>query len=75
MDQIIFVTLKKFSIVCLSIVGPDYKFLCTDIGGYVKNSCTGIFEQSVMGQRLEAGALNVPNDKNLPGQNILRLMS
>jgi len=33
-----FCYLKKFSIVLLSIVGPDYKFLCVDIGGYGKSS-------------------------------------
>jgi hypothetical protein len=65
-----FCYLKKFSIVLLSIVGPDYKFLCVDIGGYGKKSDGGVLEQSVMGQKLEAGALNIPNDKNLPGQNV-----
>jgi hypothetical protein len=35
-----------------------------------KNSDGGIFEQSVMGQKLEAGALNIPNNKNLPGQYV-----
>jgi hypothetical protein len=53
--------------VLLSIVGPDYKFLCVDIGGYGKSSDSGILEQSVMGQKLEAGALNIAYDKNLPG--------
>lgn len=32
----------KFSIVLLSIVGPDYKFLCVDVGGYGKSSDGGI---------------------------------
>jgi hypothetical protein len=35
-----------------------------------KNSDGGILEQSVMGRKLEAGALNIPNDKNLPEQNV-----
>lgn len=36
--------LNKFSIVLLAIVGPDYKFISVDIGGFGKNSDGGIFE-------------------------------
>lgn len=61
--------LNKFSIVLLAIVGPDYKFLSVDIGGFGKNSDGGIFEASNMGKRFETQMMNVPEPKNLPGQN------
>lgn len=64
-----FCYLKKFSIVLIAIVGPDYKFLCIDVGGFGKNSDGGIFEESNMGKRFAAGTMNVPRDKNLPGTN------
>ncbi|XP_050502605.1 uncharacterized protein LOC126881914 [Diabrotica virgifera virgifera] len=60
--------LKKFSIVLMAIVDANYKFICIDVGGYGKNSDGGIFQNSNMGQRFEAGLMNVPEDKNLPGQ-------
>lgn len=63
--------LKKYSIVLLAIVGADYKFLCVDIGGYGKNSDSGIFENSYMGRKFENFKMNVPQDKCLPGQNDL----
>jgi hypothetical protein len=53
----------------MTIVGPDYKFTSADIGGYGKKSYGGIFEESAMGRRLEAGMLNVPGDKLLPRQD------
>ena len=52
----------------MAIVGPDYRFICVDIGGYGKNSDGGIFDSSNMGQRFEAGLMNIPKDKLLPGQ-------
>lgn len=61
--------LKKFSIVLMAIAGADYKFVCVDIGGYGKNSDSGIFEASNMGRRFEDGIMNIPNGKALPGQN------
>lgn len=65
-----FCYLKKFSIVLLAIVGPDYKFLGVDIGGYGKNSDGGIFQESVMGQMLSNNSFNVPPPKPLLEQNI-----
>jgi hypothetical protein len=53
----------------MAIVGPDYKFLCVDTGGYGKNSDGGIFEDSRMGRRFETGTFNIPQGKQLPGQN------
>ncbi|CAH2004359.1 unnamed protein product [Acanthoscelides obtectus] len=43
--------LHKYSIVLMAIVGPDYKFICVDIGGFGKNSDGSIFETSNMGKR------------------------
>ncbi|KAF0701375.1 DDE Tnp4 domain-containing protein, partial [Aphis craccivora] len=60
--------LKKFSLVLMAVVDPDYKFICIDVGRYGRNSDGGILEESVMGKRLEAGTLNVPKPVPLPGQ-------
>nr|CAI5859912.1 unnamed protein product [Callosobruchus analis] len=38
--------LKKSSIVLMAIVGPEYTFLCVDIGGHGKNSDGGVFERN-----------------------------
>jgi len=69
-----FCYLKKFSVVLMAIVDPEYKFICIDVGGYGRNSDGGILEESAMGKRLEAGTLNVPKSTPLPGQveNTLR---
>nr|CAH7766872.1 unnamed protein product [Callosobruchus chinensis] len=53
----------------MAIVGADYKFISVDIGGYGKNSYSGIFEASNIGRRFENGKMNMPNGKSLPGQN------
>ncbi|CAH1980294.1 unnamed protein product [Acanthoscelides obtectus] len=61
--------LHKYSIVLMAIVGPDYKFICVDIGGFGKNSDGGIFETSNMGKRFEQNLSSVPAPRFLPGQN------
>ena len=53
----------------MAIVGPDYRFICVDISSYGKNSDGEIFDSSNMGQRFEAGLMNIPKDKPLPGRN------
>lgn len=53
----------------MAIVGPDYRFISVDIGGFDKNSDGGIFEASNMGRRFETNLMNVPEPQNLPGQN------
>ncbi|CAK1600108.1 unnamed protein product [Parnassius mnemosyne] len=62
--------LRKFSFVLLAIVGPDYKFISIDVGGYGKNSDGGIFEESVMGRKLADGTFNIPSSRPLNGQNV-----
>lgn len=61
---------SKFSIVPLSIVGPDYKFICVDVGGYGKNSDGRILDESQMGKMLKTNTLNLPKPKPLPGQQL-----
>ena len=53
----------------MTIVGPDYKSMRAENGGYGKNNAGGIFEQSVMGRKSESGTLRFTDDKTLPGQN------
>lgn len=65
-----FCYLKKFSLVLLAIVGPQYNFLCIDVGGYGKNSDGGIFENSVMGRKICNGTMAIPQGKPLPGYNV-----
>uniref|UniRef100_A0A6P7G6W6 Protein ANTAGONIST OF LIKE HETEROCHROMATIN PROTEIN 1-like n=1 Tax=Diabrotica virgifera virgifera TaxID=50390 RepID=A0A6P7G6W6_DIAVI len=52
--------LNKFSTVLMAIVGPDYRFISVDIGGFGKNSDGGIFEASNMGRRFETNQMGVP---------------
>nr|CAH7719378.1 unnamed protein product [Callosobruchus chinensis] len=54
--------LKKFSVVLMAIVGADYKFICVGIGGYGKNSDSGIFEASNMGRRFENGKMTLSDE-------------
>lgn len=55
--------LQKFSVVLKTVGGSHYKFTCAD------NSGGGIFGQSTMGRRFEAGTHSLPDDQTLPGQN------
>lgn len=61
--------LKKFSIVLMAIVDPEYKFICIDVGAYGKNSDGGIFEQSIMGRRFENNTLNIRPDRPFAGED------
>ncbi|XP_050308271.1 uncharacterized protein LOC126744759 [Anthonomus grandis grandis] len=61
--------LKKFSIVLMAIVDPEYKFICVDVGAYGKNSDGGIFEQSAMGRRFENGTFNIPPNRPFAGKD------
>lgn len=64
-----FCYLQKFSFVLLAVVDHDYKFICIDVGGYGKNSDGGLFEKSVMGQRLITRTFDLPEDRPLPNQD------
>lgn len=56
-----------FSIVLLALVDADKCFTVIDVGGYGKNSDGGILQASALGLSLEAGTLNIPEPKPLPG--------
>jgi len=43
----------------MAIVGPNFKFICVDIGGYGKNSDGGIFEESNMGKKFEQNMMSI----------------
>lgn len=60
--------LKRHSLIILAIVGPEYEFLCIDVGGYGRNSDGGIFEESLIGQKFAKRQFNLPEDKPLPGK-------
>jgi len=48
------------STVLLALVDAEYKFLAVDVGSYGKNSDGNVFYKSVIGTKLETGALNIP---------------
>lgn len=58
-----------FSIVLLALVDADYCFRIVDIGAYGRNSDAGIYASSDLGQQLERGTLNVPEDRPLPASD------
>lgn len=62
---------RTFSVVLLALVDAQYKFIAVDIGSYGKNSDGGIFATSKLGKALENGTLDIPEDKALPGTDIL----
>ena len=55
-----------FSLVLMALVDPDYRFIYVDTGEYGSNSDSGIFKNSLFGQALIAGELNLPSPKALP---------
>lgn len=62
---------KTFSVVLLAFVDANYRFIAVDIGSYGKNSDGGIFANSNLGKSLDNEKLNVPEDRILPGTNII----
>lgn len=64
---------RSHSIVLLSIVDADYKFVTIDAGSYGRNSNGGMFSNSIIGKKLHNKTLNIPeptplieNGKPLP---------
>ena len=52
------------------MVGPEYEFLCADVGMNVRNSDGGNWSQSLLKNGFEADILNFPNPMLLPvGKN------
>ncbi|GFY44981.1 DDE Tnp4 domain-containing protein [Trichonephila inaurata madagascariensis] len=61
-----------FSIILLACVDANYKFVLVDIGAEVHNSDGGVFRNSIFGQSLEKGTLQLPCPLEIPGTtNIL----
>lgn len=61
---------KTHSIVLLACCDARYIFTLVDIGAYGAQSDSGVFQNSVFGQRLDSGSLNVPEDACIPDTNI-----
>ncbi|XP_029166221.1 uncharacterized protein LOC114937030 [Nylanderia fulva] len=51
---------KSFSIVLLAICDANYVFTYVDIGAYGRQSDSGVFKNSLMGQKFAQGQMNVP---------------
>ena len=62
---------KSHSIVLLALVDADYKFRVVQVGDYGRGSDSGIYAESRLGKRLEAGTMHVPRDTPLPGADEL----
>ena len=63
-----------FSIVLMAVVDAGYRFVMVDIGNYGSNSDTGIWKQSIIGQRHIQDDLGLPPRKMLPGYPAAGLM-
>lgn len=58
---------KTFSVVLMAVVDSKYKFVLIDVGASGRLSDGGVFKNSVIGQRLESGMLNLPGPTTFPG--------
>ncbi|GFQ78393.1 DDE Tnp4 domain-containing protein [Trichonephila clavata] len=56
-----------FSIILLACVDANYKFVLVDIGAEGHNSDGGVFKNSIFGQSLEKGTLDLPCPVEIPG--------
>ncbi|GFQ92544.1 DDE Tnp4 domain-containing protein [Trichonephila clavata] len=56
-----------FSLILLACVDANYKFVLVDIGAEGHNSDGGIFRNSIFGQSLEKGTLDLPCPVEIPG--------
>lgn len=53
----------KNTLVLLSIVDANYKFIVVDVGAFGKNSDASILRNSSLGKGLQDGTLNIPAHK------------
>ncbi|XP_071056782.1 uncharacterized protein [Onthophagus taurus] len=60
-----------FSIVLLAIVDSNYKFTAINVGSYGKEGDSSIFEKSPMGNHIRSGTFNIPDEKALPGSDVV----
>lgn len=62
----LFFNYKNFySIILLAVVDADYCFTAIDVGSYGANSDSNIFKNSTLGEKLNAGNFNIPQEKTL----------
>lgn len=62
---------STFSIVLLALVNAKCNFIYVNVGAQGRNHDAGIFATSSLGQRLHNGTLNIPQDRTLPGTNVI----
>ncbi|KAK5648773.1 hypothetical protein RI129_003665 [Pyrocoelia pectoralis] len=61
---------KRFSIVLLAACDSNYRFTLVDIGAFGSQSDGGILRNSIFGQRLEEGNMEIPEACNLPNSDV-----
>lgn len=59
---------NTYSIVLMALVDSDYRFIFADIGGQGRISDGGIFKNSLLWKKIDAGNLNLPLDHPLPNR-------
>lgn len=55
----------------MAVVGSNYRFTLIDVGAEGRQSDTGVFKASSIGEALSQGALELPDMKQLPGSNFV----
>lgn len=60
---------KNFSIVLLASVDANYRFTTVDVGSMGRFSDGNIFAKSPLGKLLSSGSMDLPEPKQLPGQD------
>ena len=58
---------KTFSVVLMAVVDAEYRFIAVDIGQFGRVNDSICFRNSIFGQRLSSGLLQLPPDIPLPG--------
>jgi Plant transposon protein. len=58
-----------FSIVLMALVDSDYRFIFADIGGQGRISDGGIFQHTLLWQKITNDSLNFPPESPLPGRD------
>ncbi|CAH1963709.1 unnamed protein product [Acanthoscelides obtectus] len=61
---------KTFSIVLLALVDSQHKFIFADIGSQGRISDGGVFNNSLLWQKISNNEINFPSPCPLPGSNI-----
>lgn len=52
----------------MALVDSDYRFIFADIGGQGRISDGGIFQNSLIWQKIDSNSINLPTDTPLPGR-------